>query len=187
VFALTTNQNVIIAGVAEGERPRIETLLREQGLVRAQPRDPLRAQAMACVALPTCGLAMAESERYLPSLLGKIASILAELGLSSRPISVRMSGCPNGCSRPFLAEIALVGKAPGRYDLYLGASPSGQRLNVLYRQTLDEARILQELRAVLNRYAREGHEGEAFGDFVTRAAIVPAPGVLDAGRRAMQG
>ncbi|HWL62071.1 MAG TPA: NADPH-dependent assimilatory sulfite reductase hemoprotein subunit [Steroidobacteraceae bacterium] len=186
VFALTTNQNVIIAGVAEGERPKIQTLLQEHGLTQAQPRDALRAQAMACVALPTCGLAMAESERYLPSLLDKIASVLAGLGLSEQPISVRMSGCPNGCSRPFLAEIALVGKAPGRYDLYLGASPSGQRLNVLYRQTLGEARILEELRAVLSRYARERHEGEAFGDFVTRAAIVAPPDALDARLRARQ-
>ncbi len=186
VFALTTNQNVIIAGVSGMQRPRIEALLNAHGLSQAQPRDPLRARAMACVALPTCGLAMAESERYLPSLLDRIASILAEFGLSSQPISVRMSGCPNGCSRPFLAEIALVGKAPGRYDLYLGASPSGQRLNVLHRQTLDEARILEELRAVLGRFARERHEGEAFGDFVARAGIVTPPGALDAQSGALQ-
>lgn len=170
VFALTTNQNVIIAGIAEAERSAIEVLLHQHGLL-GEP-SALRDRAIACVAFPTCALAMAESERYLPSLLDKLESIIFELGLTLDPISIRMSGCPNGCSRPYLAEIALVGKAPGKYNLYLGASPSGGRLNALYRETLGEAQILEELRAVLGRYAAQRQPGEAFGDFVVRAGIV---------------
>src|SRR5690606_14291435 len=171
VFALTTNQNVIIAGIAAADRSRIQALLEEHALVEPV-RTRLRESAMACVAFPTCGLAMAESERYLPGLLDQVDALLVELGLASQPITLRVSGCPNGCSRPYLAEIALVGKAPGKYNLYLGAGPAGQRLNALYRETLGEAQILGELRAVLGRYAAERGPGEAFGDFVVRAGIV---------------
>ena len=171
VFALTTNQNVIIAGIAERDRPAIQSLLEEHGMIDS-PRSQLHQTAIACVAFPTCGLAMAESERYLPGLLEKVDALLAELDLTAQPINLRISGCPNGCSRPFLAEIALVGKAPGRYNLYLGAGPAGERLNALYRETLGEAQILEELRAVLGRYAAERQPAEAFGNFVVRAGIV---------------
>ncbi|HUY83244.1 MAG TPA: NADPH-dependent assimilatory sulfite reductase hemoprotein subunit, partial [Steroidobacteraceae bacterium] len=112
LFALTTNQNVIIAGVADESRPAIEGILRAHGLDDDARLSGMRRNSLACVALPTCGLAMAESERYLPSLLDQIERILAEARLLHEPISLRMSGCPNGCSRPYLAEIALVGKAP---------------------------------------------------------------------------
>src|SRR5690606_36660763 len=132
----------------------------------------LRSRALACVALPTCGLAMAESERYLPSLLGKLEAMAGEAGMAAQPISIRMRGGPNGCSLPYLAEIALVGKAPGKYNLYLGASASGGRLYALYRETLGEAQILEELRALLHRYAAERVAGEAFGDFVVRVGVV---------------
>ncbi len=182
-FALTTNQNVIIAGVTSAQRARIQALLELHGLAGA-PSTRLRQTAMACVAFPTCGLAMAESERYLPSLLDQVDALLEELGLGAQPITLRVSGCPNGCSRPFLAEIALVGKAPGRYNLYLGAGPAGERLNALYRETLGEQQILDELRALLGRYARERGEGEAFGDFVVRAGIVRA---MHAGRDFQRG
>jgi sulfite reductase (NADPH) hemoprotein beta-component len=173
LLALTTNQNVIIAGVAEVDRGRVQALLEEHALVQPT-RTRVRDAAMACVAFPTCGLAMAESERYLPTLLDAVDAMLEELALDDQPITLRVSGCPNGCSRPFLAEIALVGKAPGRYNLYLGAGPAGERLNALYRETLDEARILVELRQLLGRYASERRPGEAFGEFVVRAGIVPA-------------
>src|SRR5690606_29218314 len=149
----------------------IQDLLDEYGMVDP-PRTRLHQSAMACVAFPTCGLAMAESERYLPSLLERIDALLVDLGLAAPPITLRVSGCPNGCSRPFLAEIALVGKAPGKYNLYLGAGPAGERLNALYRETLGEPQILEELRAILGRYAGERQPGEAFGDFVVRAGIV---------------
>ncbi len=173
VFALTTNQNVIIAGIAEADRARVQSLLEAHGLIEPA-RTRLRESAMACVAFPTCGLAMAESERYLPGLLDQIDAMLVELDLAAQPITLRVSGCPNGCSRPYLAEIALVGKAPGKYNLYLGAGAAGERLNALYRETLGEAQILAELRDLLGRYAAERKAGEGFGDFVVRAGIVRA-------------
>jgi sulfite reductase (NADPH) hemoprotein beta-component len=171
VFALTTNQNVIIAGVPDEQRPQIAALLEAHGVANL-PATGLRAHALACVAFPTCGLAMAESERYLPALLGKLETIAAAAGLADEPITIRMSGCPNGCSRPYLAEIALVGKAPGKYNLYLGASFSGDRLNALYRETIGEPEILAELGRLFTRYAAEREPGERFGDFVVRSGVV---------------
>jgi sulfite reductase (NADPH) hemoprotein beta-component len=184
VFALTTNQNVIIAGVATGERSKIEALLEAHGLTSDRGSSRLRAQALACVALPTCGLAMAESERYLPTLVRKLDELIKDAGLAAVPISIRMSGCPNGCSRPFLAEIGLVGKAPGKYNLYLGAAANGTRLNALYRETIGEDEILAALRPLLVRYAAERQAGETFGDFVVRNGIVRA---MPAGRDFQRG
>jgi sulfite reductase (NADPH) hemoprotein beta-component len=174
VLALTTNQNVIIAGVAERDRSAMQSLLDAYGLTNERRGSGLRAHALACVALPTCGLAMAESERYLPKLLDKLDAIVAAAGLAREPISIRMSGCPNGCSRPYLAEIALVGKAPGKYNLYLGASANGERMNALYGETLGEEAILAALEPLLYRYAAERLAQERFGDYVVRAGIVPA-------------
>jgi sulfite reductase (NADPH) hemoprotein beta-component len=115
---------------------------------------------------------MAESERYMPKFLTHLEALAADVGLAGEPISVRMSGCPNGCSRPYLAEIALVGKAPGKYNLYLGASASGERLNALYRENIGETQILEALRPLLARYASERSEQERFGDFVVRTGVV---------------
>ena len=134
----------------------------------------IRQNSMACVALPTCALAMAEAERYLPNLLDKVEQIVSQAGLADDPIIIRMSGCPNGCPRPYLAEIALVGKAPGRYNLYLGASANGDRLNALFRENIAEPEILTALDSLLRRYAAERTPGERFGDFTVRAAVVPA-------------
>ena len=180
IFALTTNQNVIIAGVTADARPALEELLRDHGLGGDERLTGLRRNSLACVALPTCALAMAESERYLPSLLDKIDAILRDAGLEQDRISVRMSGCPNGCSRPYLAEIALVGKGPGQpgktpgqYNLYIGASASGDRLSTLYRENIGEPDILAALDPLLRRYARERLAGEGFGDFAVRAGVVP--------------
>lgn len=173
VFALTTNQNVTLAGVSAADRERIDALLRANGLSHLLSPEALEHHAMACVALPTCGLAMAESERYLPVLLQKLAVLVKETGLADTPITIRMSGCPNGCSRPYLAEIGLVGKAPGKYNLYLGGSPRGERLNVLYRENIGEQQILDALRPLLQAYASGRADGEAFGDFLIRSAIVP--------------
>ena len=172
VFALTTNQNVIIAGVPAEQRAAIDALLDSHGLINERRSTALRTHALACVAFPTCGLAMAESERYLPRLLDKLDAIVTAAGLAGDPITFRMSGCPNGCSRPYLAEIALVGKAPGKYNLYLGASANGDRLNALYRETIGEAEIIAALEPLLARYAAERAAGERFGDFVVRAGIV---------------
>lgn len=179
VLALTTNQNVIIAGVPAEQRGVIDALLESHGLKNERRGTGLRAHALACVALPTCGLAMAESERYLPSLLDKLDAIVSAAGLRDEPISIRMSGCPNGCSRPYLAEIALVGKAPGKYNLYLGASANGDRLNALYKETIGEDEIIAALEPLFTRYAAERAPTERFGDFVVRAGIVRR---MEAGR-----
>jgi sulfite reductase (NADPH) hemoprotein beta-component len=171
-FRLTPNQNVIVAGVPPGERRRIDALVRRYGLDGWRRGSALRRQALACVALPTCGLAMAEAERYLPALLERIEALLQRHGLVDAPILLRVSGCPNGCSRPYLGEIALVGRAPGRYDLRLGADARGQRLNRRYRENLDEAQILDALEPLLARYAGERGDGEGFGDFLLRAGVI---------------
>lgn len=175
-FRLTCNQNVIVANVAAHERPRIDAIVREYGLDVYEKQSGIRRHAIACVALPTCGLAMAESERYLPALLPKLEALLASYGLADAPILLRLSGCPNGCSRPYLGEIALVGRGPGRYDLRLGADFIGQRLNQVHRENVDETTILDTLAPLFARYAAERGEGEGFGDFLLRAGILtPAP------------
>jgi sulfite reductase (NADPH) hemoprotein beta-component len=172
VFALSTNQNVTIAGVNESDRVSIDALLTQFGLHNDTHATGLRQNSMACVAFPTCGLAMAESERYLPALLTKLDEIIRSLNLQDQPMNIRMSGCPNGCSRPYLAEIAFVGKAPGKYNLYLGASGNGDRMNTLHKENIGEAEILSTLRELLTRYASEREANERFGDFVIRTGVV---------------
>ncbi len=171
-FRLTPNQNLMIANVATADKPEIEALLTETGLITFNERSVLRLNSMACVALPTCGLAMADSERYLPDLITKIEGILARYNLQNEPITLRMTGCPNGCSRPFIAEIGLTGRAPGKYNLYLGGGFHGQRLNRLYRENIGEPAILTALNEVLGRYAAERLPNEHFGDFTIRAGII---------------
>jgi sulfite reductase (NADPH) hemoprotein beta-component len=174
-FRMTCNQNVIVADVAAADRARIDALVAEYGLDGYAQARAIRRHAVACVALPTCGLAMAESERYLPDLLPKLEAQLERHGLADAPILLRLSGCPNGCSRPYLGEIALVGRAPGRYDLRLGADFRGQRLNRLYRENIDEAAILAALDPLFARYAAERGVAEGFGDFLVRIGAVTAP------------
>jgi sulfite reductase (NADPH) hemoprotein beta-component len=174
LFALTTNQNIVIAGVETADKAGVERLLRDYGIENSHQLSPVRQSAMACVALPTCALAMAESERYMPDFMSKLESVMEEVGVGGATINVRMSGCPNGCSRPYLAEIALVGKSPGKYNLYLGASASGDRLNALYRESVDETAIFAALRPLLSRFGKERNSGESFGDFVVRIGAVPA-------------
>lgn len=172
VFALSTNQNVIVAGVEEADKVAIEALLQRYGIENDLTATTLRQHSMACVALPTCGLAMAESERYLPGLLTRIEDKLRALGLERTAITLRMSGCPNGCSRPYVAEIALVGKGPGKYNLYLGGRLNGERLNTLYRENIGEAQILAALFPLLESYAAHRDAAEGFGDFVIRSGVV---------------
>jgi sulfite reductase (NADPH) hemoprotein beta-component len=179
-FRLTPNQNLVIAGVPAGQRERIDALVRDYALDAHVRASGLRLNALACVSLPTCGLAMAEAERYLPELLDKAEVLLDKHGLRDAPIHLRISGCPNGCSRPYLGEIALVGKAPGRYNLMLGADHRGQRLNVLHRENIDEAAILFELDVLFARYAHERMTNQHFGDFLAAANIItvtPRPGI----------
>jgi sulfite reductase (NADPH) hemoprotein beta-component len=171
-FRLTPNQNLMVADVAPPDRDAIAAMLDAHGLAKANRPSALRRNAMACVALPTCALAMAESERYLPSLVTRIEALLERHALSGEPITLRMTGCPNGCARPYLAEIGLTGRAPGKYNLYLGAGFHGERLNRMYRENIGEAAILEALDHVLGRYAAERLPGERLGDFTMRAGIV---------------
>jgi sulfite reductase (NADPH) hemoprotein beta-component len=175
-FRMTGNQNLVIAGVPAGERKRIEALVHDHGLDAGNRAPTALARAgMACVALPTCGLAMAEAERYLPAFSARLQPLLEKHGLAEAPILLRISGCPNGCSRPYLGEIALVGKAPGRYNLMLGADHRGQRLNTLCRENIAEAEIVETLEPLFAQYAAGRQPGEGFGDFLHRAGLVALP------------
>lgn len=170
-FRLTPNQHLLIANVPEADLEKTKAHLAKYKMDNVQFTG-LRLNAMACVALPTCGLAMAESERYLPTLVGHLESAIEEAGLRDDAITIRMTGCPNGCARPYLAEIAFVGKAPGAYNVYLGGGHKGERLNKLFKESLKEEEILNEVKPIIKRYALERNQGEPFGDWVIRAGYV---------------
>jgi len=171
-FRLTANQNLIIANIDEQQKPIIEQLVASHNIKTGEDVSKLRRHAMACVSLPTCSLGMAEAERYMPSLLDKVEQLLVRHELSDRAITMRMTGCPNGCARPYIAEIGLVGKGPGKYNLFLGAGHYGQRLGVIYRDNIGENEILSVLDELLALFAREAEANESFGDFVVRKGIV---------------
>ena len=171
-FRMTATQNLIVAQVAQAKKAKIEKLAKDHGLLKEA--SVLRQNSMACVAFPTCTLAMAEAERYLPDLITKLEAIVDQHGLSDQPIVVRLTGCPNGCARPFLAEIAFVGKAPGKYNLMLGGDGKGTRLNKIYRENIGEEEILATLDPLIEKYATEREEGEGFGDYLVRTNVVPA-------------
>ncbi|MCG3084201.1 assimilatory sulfite reductase (NADPH) hemoprotein subunit [Anoxybacillus sp. LAT_35] len=171
-FRLTANQNLVIANVPSEKKEEIDTLIKQYKLTDGKHYSALRRNSLACVALPTCGLAMAEAERYLPTLIDKIEEIVEENGLHDEEITIRMTGCPNGCARHVLGEIAFIGKSVGKYNMYLGAAFDGSRLGKLYRENIGEKEILSELRMLLSRYAKERFDGERFGDFVIRVGIV---------------
>ncbi|KAI8376808.1 hypothetical protein BD560DRAFT_326302 [Blakeslea trispora] len=170
-FRLTPNQHLLIADIPEHDLEKTKAHLIKYKMDNLSFSN-IRKTSMACVALPTCGLALAESERYLPNLITLLEDIVEEAGLQNDSIVIRMTGCPNGCSRPYLAEIALVGRAPGTYNMYLGGSTTGDRLNKLYLESLNEQMILDALKPMIKRYALERLENEAFGDWVIRAGYV---------------
>lgn len=172
-FRLTANQHILISDLVDEQLPKVKELLAQYKLDNLS-FSGLRLSSAACVAFPTCGLAMAESERYLPILITKLESILEKYGLRHDSIVMRMTGCPNGCARPWLAEIACVGKAFGAYNLYLGGGHVGNRLNKLYRSSLNEAQILETLEPMFRAWAHERQEGEPFGDFVIRKGYISA-------------
>jgi sulfite reductase (NADPH) hemoprotein beta-component len=171
-FRLTPNQNLIISDVVAGQKAAISDLLDSYGIENSSQATKLRLNSMACVALPTCALAMAESERYLPSLIDRLDKMLTDSGLANDAITIRMTGCPNGCARPYIAEIGLVGKGPGTYNLFLGAGFAGDRLGCLHLHNADEAQIVETLQPLFSSYATERLDGEQFGDFIVRQGVV---------------
>ena len=174
-FRLTPSQNLIIANIAPAQRAQIQSLVTQYQLANAAGEvlvSSLRRNSMACVALPTCPLAMAESERYLPDLISKIDALLQQYDLADEEISVRMQGCPNGCSRVVLAQIGFIGKGPGLYNMYLGGGHWGQRFSALYRENINEAEILRELALLFAAFSKQRQASEVFGDFVIRCGWV---------------
>jgi sulfite reductase (NADPH) hemoprotein beta-component len=172
-FRLTPSQNLTISGVSAGKKTEINAILEKHGLSNENNRSALRLNALSCVALPTCGLALAESERDLPSILEKFETVLDEAGLHDNAISLRITGCPNGCARPYLAEIGFVGKAPGKYALYLGAKYNGTRLNRLFSPSITIDDAVARLTPIIKRYALERKNEEGFGDFCDREILPP--------------
>ena len=171
-FRLTANQNLIIANISPGKKTQITALMEEYKLIDLHERSAMRLNSMACVSLPTCGLALAESQRYLPSLVGEIEEVLEDVGLRHDEITIRMTGCPNGCARPYIAEIGFVGRAPGKYNLYLGGGFHGERLSKLYAPSVKGTDSAQILRPIIEDYAKNREKGERFGDFTIRAGYV---------------
>ena len=167
-FRLSANQNVIIANIADADREGITALLASHGVKVDNQTSIMHAAAMACPSLPTCGLGLAESERMLPALIDRIEKLGAEHGLGGEEIIIRSTGCPNGCARPYMAEIAFVGKAPGRYQLWLGGNAAGTRLNRVYKEVIKEAELEAELGPLFQRWKAERTTSERFGDFAAR-------------------
>ncbi|OKY27260.1 assimilatory sulfite reductase (NADPH) hemoprotein subunit [Thalassotalea sp. PP2-459] len=170
-FRMTANQNLIIAGVAEQDKALIEKIAREHGLLDDKVSNQ-RKNSMACVAFPTCPLAMAEAERYLPGLIDDVDALLTKHGVPDEHIILRVTGCPNGCGRAMLAELGLVGKGPGKYNMHLGGNIAGTRVPKMYKENLDEQDILTEIDSLVARWVEEREQSEAFGDFVIRVGIV---------------
>ncbi len=178
-FRLTANQNIILANVSDADKVAVNALFAEHGVRTENQASLLRGNSMACPALPTCGLALAESERMLPGLVDRIERLCADLGLGSEEIIIRSTGCPNGCARPYTAEIGFVGKAPGRYQLWLGGNASGTRLNKIFKEVLKEADVETELRPILARFATERNAGERFGDWCERVLLNARPPAMN--------
>ncbi len=168
-FRFTGNQNLILADIRKKDKPAVDKILKKYNVIdHTEAASGIRKNSIACVALPTCPLALAEAQRYLPDLIGKIEPLLAGHGLSEENIIIRMTGCPNGCGRPYVAEIGFVGTAAGRYNLHLGGDHEGTRLNRIYKENLDETAILKELDLLFWLYRKERITGEKFGDFALR-------------------
>lgn len=170
-FRLTANQNLIVAGVSTRDKSKIEKIAREYKLID-DSITPLRKQSMACVALPTCPLAMAEAERFLPGFVDQVDALMAKYGMSQESIVLRVTGCPNGCGRAMLAEIGLVGRALGRYNLYIGGNRAGTRIPRLFKENITEAEIIAIIDGWIAAWAKNREVGEGIGDFAIRTGIV---------------
>ena len=172
---LTPAQNLLLANVNPAATSEIDRVLADHGIAVGQQGNAFRRASMACPALPTCGLALAESERFLPGLLDRMERLLQEVGLGAEEITLRMTGCPNGCARPYTAELGFVGRAPGRYQVYVGGNQGNTRLNRVFRESVREPDIENELRPVLERFRRERAPAERFGDWSARVLWSEAP------------
>ena len=173
VFRFTCNQNLILSDILPRDKELIHEILEKYAVTKkTSETSPLRKNSMACVALSTCSLALAEGQRYLPSLVDKIEGILIKYGLKNEPITIRMTGCPNGCARPYISEIGLVGTSYGKYNLHLGADWEGTRLNSKFKESLDEEQILNELDVLLGKFSKDRKNKETFGDFIYRSGIL---------------
>ena len=172
-FRFTCNQNIIISDILPEDKNEIENILQWHNVIQVtEAASPARRNAVACVAFNTCPLALAEAQRYLPSLIDKIEIILNKYNLSNEDLSIRMTGCPNGCGRPYMAEIGFVGTAYGKYNMYLGADAIGKRLNKIYKQNIEEAEILESIDVLLKDFSTNKNFNEPFGDYVMRKQIV---------------
>jgi sulfite reductase (NADPH) hemoprotein beta-component len=165
---LTASQNLLLVNIPDEQRAGIDALLQEHGISATNPFSPTRLASMSCPALPTCGLALAESERVLPEILTRVEALLGELDLKQEELIIRMTGCPNGCARPYMAEIAFVGKGPNKYQFYTGGNEASTRLNRVYKDSVKGEELIPELRTVLSRFRQERTPGERFGDFAAR-------------------
>ena len=172
-FRFTSNQNIIVSDVMDADKKIIETLLNKYNIIKYNEQtSAFRKNAIACVALPTCPLALAEAQRYMPELINKIEPLLAKYGLMEDEIVTRMTGCPNGCARPYAAEIGFIGTAAGQYNLHIGGDREGARLNIKYKDNLNETELLNELDSLLGTYKLKKSSAESFGDFVMREKFV---------------
>ncbi len=172
-FRFTANQNVIISDISEKDKDSIQKILEKFNIIaHTEASSVVRKNSMACVALPTCPLALAEGQRYLPNLIGKIEPLMEKHGLVNEDIIIRMTGCPNGCARPYIAEIGFVGTAPGKYNLHIGGDNQGMRLNKIYKENLDEPAILNELDNLFSQFKKERTIKESFGDFTVRKQLI---------------
>jgi len=168
---ITGQQNIILSGFTTEQKQAVEDTLHAYGVPTVEEISNVRRNAMACPALPTCGLALAEAERYLPTLIDQIELDVAALGLSQEEFSVRMTGCPNGCARPYMADIGLVGRSPGKYTIFLGGNMEGTRMNVFYRDLVKVDELPGVIRQVLQRYIATRTPAERLGDWAQRIGI----------------
>jgi sulfite reductase (NADPH) hemoprotein beta-component len=167
-FRFTPAENVILAGLSDAQKAATNAILAKHGINPDKQGTPTQLASMSCVALPTCGLALAESERIMPEFVAKVDALLAEVGLPNEELIIRITGCPNGCARPYMAEIALVGRAPQKYQLYLGGNEPSTRLARVFKDNVPYATVLEELRPLLVRFKAERQAGERFGDWCAR-------------------
>ncbi|MCY0900980.1 MAG: NADPH-dependent assimilatory sulfite reductase hemoprotein subunit [Firmicutes bacterium] len=168
---MTCDQNILLSGLSETAYDQISRALAQSGIRRAEEISTTVRHAMACVALPTCGLALAESERALPAVLAEVEQIVDRLGLSQEVFSIRMTGCANGCARPYIGDVGFVGRSPGLYDIFLGGDFTGSRLNARYEELVPIGKLATRLYGLLSVFKREREAGEGFGDFCRRVGF----------------